>query len=519
MMGVDRTDWLSAKIGSVGPGTRVIIADFSGEVFEATALITAADGQFHVVMSRGEPAVRGGNSAAETATQAMETVRALAMAVGVAAPSDLHSICLKGLGPEVSRIREAFQTLQVPLVFDEPVLSLAKTPEPPQAPHPVYPPVPQPHQPAPVRPSTRPRGVVIGAAVAAAVLVLAAVVTDVVLTGSGSDEPDYQSISVGSTGGGAYAHAAFDSVTGLLYVTNSDDRTVSVVDPVKGSATATIPLPDDPEGIAVDPVLRRLYVVGRGDATTGSPVNGSVSIIDTTKNAVLSTLTTGKNSWDVAVDPRTHTVYVVSSTSLQASERPRKYQDPNPVITNDTSTLSVIDPVAATITATIPVGANAMAVAIDPDRQAAYIGGHYDQGSQQRSNQGLVIVDLAAQRVTGYVDVGGDIGGALDVAFDPAAGIAYVTSSDQIAVVDVVARMPKEKIPNGGSGFLAIDPGRDVLYATDDDANQIRVIDTNTGKSIGMLGGGKTYLIGVAVDPSSHTVYGLSFNTVTVIPR
>ncbi|GAB4583164.1 hypothetical protein Ntsu_09960 [Nocardia sp. IFM 10818] len=242
-------------------------------------------------------------------------------------------------------------------------------------------------------------------------------------------------------------------------------------------------------------------------------------IIDTTKNAVLSTLTTGKNSWDVAVDPRTPTVYVVSSTSLQASEKPKKYQDPNPVITNDTSTLSVIDPVAATVAATIPVGDNAMAVAIDPDRQAAYIGGHYDQGSQQRSNQGLVIVDLAAQRVTGYVDVGGDSSGVLDVAFDPAAGTAYLTSRDQIAVVDVVARRPNEKITNGGNGFLALDPGRNVLYATDDDANDIRVIDTKTRKTTGTLGGGKTYLIGVAVDPGSHTVYGLSFNTVTVIPR
>ncbi|WP_067543812.1 YncE family protein [Nocardia crassostreae] len=515
-MGVDRTDWLTAKIGPAQPGTRVIVADFSAEVFEATAFIAAAGGRFHVVMSRTEPAVRGGNSAAETATQAMETVRALAMAVGVAAPSDLHSICLEGLGPEVARVREAFQVLQVPLVFDEPSPQLSEAPGTAPVMPPVSP-VPQQYRPVPGPQPARSRAVI--AVAIAAVVLLAAIVTGVVLTGNSSNDPEYQSIPVGMTSGGAYAHAAFDSVTGLLYVTNSNDRTVSVVDPVKGSATATISLPDDPEGIAIDPALRRLYVVGRGDATTGSPVNGSVSIIDTTKNAVLSTIITGKNSWDVAVDPRTHTVYVVSSTGLQASEKPRQYQNPNPAITNDTSTLSVIDPVTATITATIPVGDNAMAVAMDPDRQTAYIGGHYDRGPQQQSNQGLVIVDLAAQRVTDYVDVGGSSSGILDVAFDPAAAVAYATSRDQIAVVDVVARTLNEAIPNGGHGLLAIDTGRNVLYATDLDTQGIRVIDTKTRKATGTLGGGKTYLIGVTVDPGSHTVYGLSFDTVTVIPR
>ncbi|TMB06324.1 MAG: hypothetical protein E6J70_00765 [Deltaproteobacteria bacterium] len=58
----------------------------------------------------------------------------------------------------------------------------------------------------------------------------------------------------------------------VAYVTNSADGTVSVLDTITNTITATVPVGSDPFGVAVDPRGMRVYVT--------NPDDGTVSVLD-----------------------------------------------------------------------------------------------------------------------------------------------------------------------------------------------------------------------------------------------
>ncbi|WP_297616230.1 YncE family protein [Nocardia sp.] len=344
----------------------------------------------------------------------------------------------------------------------------------------------------------------------AVVLVLIAIGAVVIRQQQDSTNP-FQSIQVGSTYG--YSRAACDSVTGLVYVTNDHDRTVSVVDPAKGTATATIKLADDPEGIAVDPDLHRLYVVGKG-AEKG--IEGTLIVIDTMTNAVVDTVTTGHSSWGVTVDSGTHSVYVTNLVGLDYNPGADGSSEPN-----TESSVVVIDPVTASITASIPVGYNAMNLAIDAASRTAYVTGDYHD-STNHSITGLVKVDLATNAVTGQIGLPAETHGVFDVAIDQGARTAYVTSTEQTFVIDLAAGALTGSISISGPGFLGVDPGKHAVYVTgfSGQLQAIKVIDTEKhAVTTTIRAGSKISLRGLVVDPRTHTVYGLDFDQVVVIPR
>ena len=67
-------------------------------------------------------------------------------------------------------------------------------------------------------------------------------------------------------------------------------------------ATATVPVGKYPEGVAVDPGTRTVYVANRGD--------GTLSVIDGATRTVAAAVPVGLNPEGVAMDPDTHTAYV-----------------------------------------------------------------------------------------------------------------------------------------------------------------------------------------------------------------
>ncbi|HEX7141971.1 MAG TPA: YncE family protein, partial [Nitrososphaeraceae archaeon] len=71
---------------------------------------------------------------------------------------------------------------------------------------------------------------------------------------------------------------AYDSVNEKIYVTNSNDNTVSVIDITTNTVIDTIPIGIEPFDIAYDRDNQRMYVSNGGDST--------VSVINTTTNTV-----------------------------------------------------------------------------------------------------------------------------------------------------------------------------------------------------------------------------------------
>src|SRR5215472_1639850 len=88
------------------------------------------------------------------------------------------------------------------------------------------------------------------------------------------------------------------------YITNFDANTVSVIDTTSNTVAATIPVGNNPYGVAVTPDGSTVYVANH-DANT-------VAVIDTASNTVAATIPVGNNPYGVAVTPDGSTVYVAN---------------------------------------------------------------------------------------------------------------------------------------------------------------------------------------------------------------
>jgi len=132
---------------------------------------------------------------------------------------------------------------------------------------------------------------------------------------------------------------------GTVYVVNEGDNTVSVIDGIRRSVIATIPVGKSPHYIVLDPSSKYAYV------TNGE--SNSVSVLDTATNRVVSTIEgVGRDPQQIVIHPTGKFAYVPSY---------------------DTANVHVIDLAGTRVTATIPVGENPQSIAISPDGERVYL--------------------------------------------------------------------------------------------------------------------------------------------------
>lgn len=87
-----------------------------------------------------------------------------------------------------------------------------------------------------------------------------------------------------------------------VYVTNSRDSTVSVIDPDTNNVIATVPVGEGPWGAAVSPDGKWVYVTNRG--------SGTVSVIDAERNVVVHDVRVDADPLGVVVAPDGKRVYI-----------------------------------------------------------------------------------------------------------------------------------------------------------------------------------------------------------------
>jgi len=80
---------------------------------------------------------------------------------------------------------------------------------------------------------------------------------------------------------------------------------------VRYQVTRAIPAGGGPDGVAVDPGTRTVYVTNE--------LGGTVSVIDGATSTVTATIPMGSYPDAVAVDPGTHTAYVTNYSSNMVS--------------------------------------------------------------------------------------------------------------------------------------------------------------------------------------------------------
>jgi YVTN family beta-propeller protein len=295
---------------------------------------------------------------------------------------------------------------------------------------------------------------------------------------------------------------AFDPKNGNLYVTNSRDKTVSVISGQNNTVIRTIPCcvqytynKVTPSGIAFDSANGNLYVTSSAESP---PVisSGGVSVISGQNNTVIRNIpccAADGSPWGIAFDSANGNLYVTNTQDFSVS-----------VISGKNNTV---------IGSPIMVGkvppAGPYAIAFDSANGNLYV-------PILHNYTVTVILGKNNTVLGGPIHVGSYPTG---IAFDSANGNLYVTNfyNNTVSVISgknntvVGSPVMVGKDPYG----VAFDSANGNLYVTNSGDKTVTAISGQNNNVIGTIAVGKTPR-GIAFDSTNGNLYVANFNNNTV---
>ena len=217
----------------------------------------------------------------------------------------------------------------------------------------------------------------------------------------------------------------------------------------------------------------------------------TVSVISTTTNALVATVPVGVNPRAVAVNQAGTRAYVTNEGG---------------------SNVSVIDTATNTVAATVSVGSFPGSVAVNPAGTRAYV---------LRFNFGVSVIDTTTNTVVATIPVSPNPN---YVAVNPSGTRAYVLvssggSTGSMVVIDTATNTILTTVPVGpGPQALTFNPSGTRAYVSTGNDNRVSVVDTATNAVLTTVAVGSVP-IGVAINAAGNRVYvaNSGSNNVSVI--
>ena len=245
-------------------------------------------------------------------------------------------------------------------------------------------------------------------------------------------------------------------VSSHVYLVDSRDHELHVVDIQTNQVVDTIALDPAPTAVVASPDGQRVYI--RHDP-------GTVSVIDTTDNSVVASIEVGAASaGDVAIAPINQ-----QWTPIRSIGGSRVY-----VTNNVDSTLSIIDTERNSVIETIAAGqlGSAHSVAVSPAGHELYVTDFDQPGS-------TFVIDANPVNVNETpIETGA---GSDKVAFSPDASRAWVSNSNSnsVVVIDTETRMIEATVAVGTNpSGLSVTPDGSTVYVANVDSQTVSAINT-----------------------------------------
>jgi YVTN family beta-propeller protein/probable HAF family extracellular repeat protein len=264
-----------------------------------------------------------------------------------------------------------------------------------------------------------------------------------------------------------------------LYVADAGNDTVSVIETATNTVETTIPVGSFPDGVAVTPDGRSVYVANNGG---NNPSSDTVSVINTDSNQVIKTVTVGPAPFLPKVTPDGSHVYV----------------------SNQNNTISAIDTATNTVSSTITLSAEATGLVFTPNGAFAYVGENTSPGN-------VAVLAIPGNTVVATIPLGAGTASPIKLAITPDGSLVYVTNlgSNNVSVINtstnsVAATVAVGKIPYS----IAASPDGSLIYVGNIDGNTISVISTATNKVISTFSvpSGVTGIAVVGTPPTTQTI-------------
>ena len=334
----------------------------------------------------------------------------------------------------------------------------------------------------------------------------------------------------------------------LVYVTNANGNSVSLIDTRSNDVIATIPVGTSPFGVAVSPG-GAAYIANNGgtavsvisvvpmanaspvaNATVSSPnaagkVTVTLTASDPDGDPLIVTNTAPSQGSVVVVDNHngtfTYTYTAHDDARLKAYITPGIETDSFSVTVSDghggSATIPVgavpISPAQLAVTASVPVTTYPTGVAVSPTGSFAYV-----------TNQGgtVTVINTVGNTFVTSIALSGSTANTAAVAFTPDGTKAFVTHEgwNGISVIRTVDNWVTT-IPLASPAYgvaVASTPSGTRAYVTSPGTNEVLVIDTGTNAVIANIAVGSVPL-GVTVSPDGTRVWvtNRGSNTVSVI--
>jgi YVTN family beta-propeller protein len=240
---------------------------------------------------------------------------------------------------------------------------------------------------------------------------------------------------------------AVNPVTNLIYVTNLDTTfgTVTVIDGATNRPLAVVTVGIVPQGIAVDTTTGLVYVANGG---------GTVSVLTGGANPQVLTITSASFAAPdgVAINSRTHQVFVTNSGG---------------------ATVSLIDEMSNTVTATIPVGPRPFSIALNASTNVLYVLNAGDSSLSVLHADTFSPIATVALAVPTFTPSSVVVNEQLNHIYV----INRASANSVIVLTGAGAPALLATLPAGSdSRFAAVDPGNGRVYVTDFGDAEVQVI-------------------------------------------
>ncbi|MFZ0911594.1 MAG: hypothetical protein WAN24_19145 [Candidatus Acidiferrales bacterium] len=274
--------------------------------------------------------------------------------------------------------------------------------------------------------------------------------------------------------GTAPAAAATNPLTNTIYVLNSSDGTVSVINGATGLVTATITVGSDPVAVAVNPVTNMIYVANKGSNSV-TPINGAAN-----PPTAGTAIPVGTSPAAIAVNPATNMIYVANNGS-----------------NNVTPINGAANPPAAGTA--ISVGANPVAIAVNPATNMIYVA---NNGSNNVTPINGAANPPAAETA---ISVGAN---PVAIAVNPATNMIYVANNAGSSVTPINGNTNP---PTAGTAIaagtnpiaVAVNPVSNTIYVANNGSGNLTVIN------------GTNNVPGTLTDPSASAPIAVALNLLT----
>lgn len=278
-----------------------------------------------------------------------------------------------------------------------------------------------------------------------------------------------QSVTGSITVGTAPLAVGYNPLTGLVYVSNSEDGTVSVISGAQ--VQSVIGVGNGPNGIDVDTSANLIYVANFSD--------GTVSVINGATNAVVGLASVGNGPFGVAYLPGTPYTFVTNS------------QD---------GTISWLQNGVAQGTAALPSGGFPYGIAADPPRNRVLIANF--------SNNRIEVFNAATMTFAGSWS-GNGLAGPYGLAVDPASGNVYVANSNG----NTVSVFSSDGNPVGSPISVGVEPRWVALYAGVAPSHVF--VSNRLGGTVSVIQSGSVFAtlpvglgpIGIGINAATGTIY------------